>query len=279
MENVSQVSATVTPPSGAVPGTIAATHTFALAGVYLVTLTVSDGDGGTDEVTVVNDDAALRAMVVIYDPSGGFVTGGGWIWSPEGAYVADPSLTGKASFGFVSKYKKGATTPNGNTEFHFKAGDLKFHSSEYEWLVVAGTKAQYKGVGTINGEGFYGFLLTAIDGDPKGNPDALRMKIWDKANNDQVVYDNKIGVDETADDATVLGGGSIVIHKIGEALQLATSGIASPATAIWIDQADLAPIVAQAMSDWQDAGIGREEVERIGSTPFASPTWPPACSG
>jgi len=31
-------------------------------------------------------------------PSAGFVTGSGWINSPAGAYVSDPSLTGRATF-------------------------------------------------------------------------------------------------------------------------------------------------------------------------------------
>ena len=45
-----------------------------------------------------------------------------------------------------------------------KAGDLNFHSSSYDWLVIAGARAQFMGVGTINGAGSYGFMLTAIDG-------------------------------------------------------------------------------------------------------------------
>ena len=65
----------------------------------------------------------LIAQVVIYDPKGGFVTGGGWIDSPLDAYLYDPSLTGKATFGFVSKYLKGANAPTGQTEFQFKAGN------------------------------------------------------------------------------------------------------------------------------------------------------------
>ncbi len=32
---------------------------------------------------------------------------------PDGAYIPDPSLTGKANFGFVSTYKKGAAIPTG----------------------------------------------------------------------------------------------------------------------------------------------------------------------
>ena len=99
-------------------------------------------------------------LFAVYDPNGGFVTGGGWINSPLGAYAMNVALTGKANFGFVSKYQKGATIPVGQTEFQFKAGDLNFHSSSYEWLVIAGSKAQYKGSGKINGAGDYGFILT-----------------------------------------------------------------------------------------------------------------------
>lgn len=146
--------------------------------------------------------------------TGGFVTGGGWINSPVGAYIPDPSLTGKATFGFVSKYKKGATVPTGETEFQFKVADLNFHSDSYDWLVIAGARAKYKGTGPINGEGEYGFMLTAIDSDILGGDklDKFRMKIWDKAT-DQIVYDNQLYALDDADPTTVLRGGSIVVHK------------------------------------------------------------------
>ncbi len=113
----------------------------------------------------------------------------------------DDPLTGKATFGFVSKYKKGADVPTGNTEFQFKAGDLNFHSAAYQWLVVnqSGTNAQFKGSGTINGSGDYGFMLWATD----GSPDTFRIKIWDAAT-ENLVYDNQ---------GQAIGGGSIVVHK------------------------------------------------------------------
>ncbi len=168
-------------------------HSYAGAGIYNVCLTVNDG-------TVDSDPDCT--LVVVYDPSGGFVTGGGWIDSPAGAYKADETLTGKTNFGFVAKYKKGANVPDGNTEFQFKAGDLNFKSSSYEWLVVAGNKAQFKGVGTINGEGSYKFMISADD----DNPDTFRIKIWYEENDiEVVVYDN--GSQQS------LGGGSIVVHK------------------------------------------------------------------
>ncbi|MEV6983695.1 Ig-like domain-containing protein [Sphaerisporangium sp. NPDC051017] len=182
------------------PGTVAdatcrAKHTYAKAGIYHPTVTVTDDDGGAGTATA--------QAVVVYDPSAGFVTGGGWINSPAGAYKADPALTGKANFGFVSKYKEGATTPTGNTEFQFHAGKLNFQATAYEWMVVSGTRVQYKGSGTINGSGEYTFELTAVDG---GKDDRFLIKIWDKASGN-VVYDNQIG-----EEGTALGGGSVVIH-------------------------------------------------------------------
>ncbi len=187
--------------------TVTGSHVYENTGVYTLTLTVTDDEGETG--------TSIYQYVVVYDPDGGFVTGGGWINSPEGAYISNPSLTGKANFGFVSKYKKGATIPTGNTEFQFKVADLNFHSDTYQWLVIAGAKAQYKGIGTINGEGNYGFMLTAIDGDIKGGggTDKFRMKIWDKDNNDTIVYDNQLGDSDDSEPTTIIGGGSIVVHK------------------------------------------------------------------
>ena len=191
-------------------GNISGSYTYANPGIYTVTLTATDKDGG--------QASQQFKYVVVYDPNGSFVTGGGWFDSPLGAYTADPSLIGKANFGFVSKYKKGTTIPSGDTEFQFHAGDLNFHSSTYEWLVVAGPRAQFKGTGTINGGGNYGFMLTAIDGQISGGGgmDKFRIKIWDKDNFDAVVYDNDLGTDDDAPLTTILGGGSIVIHTGGK---------------------------------------------------------------
>ncbi len=190
-------------------GAVSATYAFTTAGVYKVKLTVDDGCGGTGMATTVG---GFDAMVVIYDPNGGFVTGGGWITSPPGAYTPNPALTGKANFGFVSKYKTGASTPTGQTEFQFKAGNFNFQSTSYDWLVVAGARAQYKGTGTINDAGSYSFLLTAIDGQINGGggTDKFRIKIWNAGG---VIYDNQSGAGDNDNPTTALGGGSIVIHK------------------------------------------------------------------
>jgi parallel beta-helix repeat protein len=168
----------------------------ASAGVYEVCVRGTDALGNVGEMECT--------FLVAYDPTGGFVTGGGWIDSPAGAYVPQPDLVGKANFGFVSKYKKGASVPTGNTEFQFKVADLNFKSTSYEWLVIAGDNARYKGEGTINGEGSYKFMLWGGD----GTPDTFRIRIWTEVEETAVetdIYDN--GFEQA------LGGGSVVIHK------------------------------------------------------------------
>jgi Bacterial lectin/Concanavalin A-like lectin/glucanases superfamily/HYR domain/PKD domain/Lectin C-type domain len=188
-------------------------HTYATPGVYSIFVTLTDACG---KVSATYE----YQFVVIFDPSGGFITGGGWINSPAGAYLANPLLTGRANFGFVAKYKKGSNVPDGNTEFQYKTGNINFSSSLYDEgrLVISGAKASFKGVGTINGSGNFGFLITAIDGQVSGGGgiDKFRMKIWDKNNSNAIVYDNNLGVDENDVPTTALAGGSIVIHDNGK---------------------------------------------------------------
>ena len=93
-------------------GSVQNTHTYTTPGVYTITLTVNNSDGTTS--------TTQYSFVVAYDPNGGFVTGSGWINSPQGAYSVNPSLTGKATFGFNSKYQQGATVPSGAR--HIKDG-------------------------------------------------------------------------------------------------------------------------------------------------------------
>jgi hypothetical protein len=146
-------------------------------------------------------------LLVVYDPSAGFVTGGGWIDSPEGAYGPDAGMVGRATFGFVSKYKKNAETPDGNTEFQLHSAGMNFHATSFQWLVVEGPHyAYFRGEGTVNGmtcdEGAgdpYNLMLWAGDNDP----DTFRIRIWCEGDGFDR-YDN--GFDQP------LGSGSIVIH-------------------------------------------------------------------
>ena len=202
-------SATVSETNGS--GTASGFHTYAAAGIYPVSVAVADNTGKTGQVS---------RNVVVYDPSAGFVTGSGWIQSPAGAFKADPTVVGRATFGFVSKYQKGAKVPTGNTEFHFQSANLDFHSDSYDWLVVGGARGQFKGTGTLNNSGGYQFLLTAVDGALLAGgtaPDRFRIKIWTydtDLKQDVVVYDNQLSssTEGTTSEGTAIGGGSIVVH-------------------------------------------------------------------
>jgi hypothetical protein len=75
-------------------------------------------------------------------------------------------------------------------------------------LVVnqAGTNAQFKGSGTINGDGDYKFMLWAGDGAGDNGADTFRIRIWteNELGEETDIYDN--GFDQ------VICGGSIVVH-------------------------------------------------------------------
>ena len=172
-------------------GVCSASRAYAAAGIYGVTIVVSDDDGAT-AVSSFN-------YIVVLDPSNtGSVTGGGWIDTPSG----------KATLSVGAKYLKNAATPTGNTIFKLDGYELK--STSYDWLVISGSNAQYQGAGTVNGSGSYGFLLTVTD----GSPDRFRIRVWDKSTN-ATIYDNVNGASDDIDSANPqpLGGGSIVIHK------------------------------------------------------------------
>ena len=185
-------------------GDVSGAHAYAAPGIYSLTVSVTDDDGGVG--------TAQHQYVVVYDPDGGFATGGGTLASPAGAYLADPAATGPAVFAFVSKYARGATVPTGSTSFRFHAADFVFASTSYQWLVISGTRATYKGLGTVDGQGQYGFLLSAVDGGEGAatEPDRLRLKVFDPDTGD-IVYDNQLGASDDAAPDTAITAGAISV--------------------------------------------------------------------
>jgi hypothetical protein len=190
------------------------THVYATPGVYRAKAFVVDDDGGISNL-------AAYEFMVIYDTAAGYVTGGGWIMSGSGACsdivicgAGDP--TGQANFGFNSQYKPGKSVPSGETQFDFKQGNLKFHSENYEWMVVSGNRVQYRGEGTINGSGQYRFVLTATDGK-NAAADKFRiriMRVGAGGGDGAVVYDNhQGGAIDSLDAGTEISGGNIIIHN------------------------------------------------------------------
>ena len=82
-------AATVTETNGS--GTASTTYTFTTPGVYNITLYVRDDDGGVGSANTVN---GFNAMVVIYDPNAGFVTGGGYV-THQASWTTPPIAHGR----------------------------------------------------------------------------------------------------------------------------------------------------------------------------------------
>ncbi len=147
------------------------TCTYASAGVYTVRATVSDEDGGASA-------PALYEYVVVYDPEGPSVTGGGF-------YSIPGQGDRKAHFTFSAEFASGQpAAPNGAVKFWIPGRALDFASTALELLVVSGNRAQFWGTGTLNGAAVR-FRITAVDGqqgESKGNSrgaDAIRVELWD----------------------------------------------------------------------------------------------------
>ncbi len=194
----SVTAGTVSEANGA--GTVSGTHAYNAAGIYRVVMTVTDKDGA------VSNTSAIETLVV-YDPNGKYVVGGGWINSPAGAYLDDPNFTGKAVFAITAKYLKGAKVPTGTVLFDLPGERFLFLSTRLEWMVVSGKQVQIKGTGKVNGRldpnhQPYHFLVTAKD----NKPDTFGIKIWyETSEGEIVIYDSGGPVK--------LGGGTVGLLK------------------------------------------------------------------
>jgi hypothetical protein len=210
-DGVSQPPYCTLSPTGTDTSTCTKTFTATSATVYIIIATYS---GSPQHASSVSESV----LIVFYDPNAGFVTGGGYVNHNPATMIPPGTGTGKDNFGFVAKYKKGASAPDGETEFQCKVCDVNFHSTSLQWLVVtdittgpnAGAqKAQYQGYGTNNGAGNYQFQVTVID---KGSTDYFRIHIWTPSTG-VTLYDNMPGFSDGADATVLTAGGNIVIHK------------------------------------------------------------------
>jgi hypothetical protein len=142
--------------------------------------------------------------------------------------------------------------PTGSTQLQFPAANLTFVSTSYDWLVITTNQAQFQGSGTINGTGNYGFLVTAQDNGGQG-ADKVRLMIWDKSNNNAVVYDTQPGAPTTAAPTTALGGGRIQVHT--NAQLIAEGANPSGENVAPLTPQQLGPVVQEAIVRWGAAGI------------------------
>ncbi len=184
-------------------GTLSATVGNSLSpGVYPVCVRARDAADNWSTPSCV--------YLVVYDPSAGFATGGGWF--VPGGNTSDPGDllpgldgTSKANFGFVVRYQNGASAqPGGQLEFHYNVGKFHLHSTGMEWLVVTNNNwAKFSGTARIDGaSGNYPFRVDARD----DSVDRFIIKIWAPGANpdtDSPIYKASGDVE----------GGQVKIHR------------------------------------------------------------------
>jgi hypothetical protein len=217
IDGLTTVNGSVVEPVGVKNGTVTGSYKFTSPGIYRLRMNVTDQKGITSYATTNGD---LDAIVVVYDPNGGYTVGNGSFTAPKGSLPSNPDATPKITFGFQSNYYKNATNPKGETEFGFDAGDFQFNALNFDYLVVDKFKAQFKGSGKISNENGViqsgiSFVMTVIDGQVTGggNIDKIRMKIFNK-NTGQVYFDNMSGSSDADIPVTAIdAGGNIQISS------------------------------------------------------------------
>ena len=168
-------------------------------GVYTIETTVVGGTAAAGFFST----ATANAIAVVFDTST-FVTGGGWIATPAGVggFVAAEK---KANFGFNAKYKDDHVTPTGNLEFDAKTNGVKFKAKTFDWLVIAGGRAELQGTGTIDkSTTTWQFRLVAVD----GASDTFDLRIWDPT----AATGNSFDSPKYHAGPSTLGGGEVKIH-------------------------------------------------------------------
>ena len=127
-------------------------------------------------VTLGCSDFTDSAILVVYNPEGGFAIGAGHIVPGDDGLNTHPNA--RARFGFETRYKE--ENPDGYIMFRYFDGYMNLESEVIEQLVITGGRiVQFKGWATVNGVPGNWFFVKAIDnGEPGRNNDTFEIKVW-----------------------------------------------------------------------------------------------------
>ncbi|RDE16934.1 MAG: hypothetical protein C4K47_00630 [Candidatus Thorarchaeota archaeon] len=145
--------------------------------------------------------------IVVYEPTGDFATGGGWIWDSSGQ---------KANFGFNVKYKSNGL-PKGQAIYVYRVGDWQFIVKSTAWIGMAivdnhsffEAKCVVQQYNSVTGEllwseGNYNLRIDVWDNAEEGLGDVFQIRVYDK--NGVLWHEAGFGP------YGFLQGGNIVIH-------------------------------------------------------------------
>jgi subtilisin-like proprotein convertase family protein len=154
------ITRTATTSGGGVGGTLTACVTLSNVPVNVYDVGINIGGN--------NYTGSSSAVLAVYDPSLGFVTGGGTI--------VHNGVT--ANFGFNVKYKKNGA-PQGELLYIEcgPTGTLKLMSTSMQSLSIVGNTGVFIGKATLNDVGNYTFLATVVDNGEPGSSDQFGLRV------------------------------------------------------------------------------------------------------
>jgi hypothetical protein len=176
--------------SNAVPVTFTLTPTLTTGVRTCTAMTAGSGMGGTlsascsftslpvDVYNVTIDiggnfyRGSTEMILAVYDPSLGFVTGGGAV-THNGV---------RANFGFIAKYLKSGRI-QGSVRYieHRTGGNVALKSNAMTSLSVVGNSAVIVGKANLDGVGNHEFRVTAVDNGEPGTADRFGLQVRDRS--------------------------------------------------------------------------------------------------
>lgn len=171
---------------------------------YIIIVSIKENDyyrGPTSDPTALT----------VYEPTGEFVTGGGWIWENE-------TTRSKGNFGFNAKYTKSGK-PKGHSIYVYREGEWNYIVKSNAWIGLAinseENHAYFEAKCVVQkynpeteelvwDEGNYKFRVDVWDNDGDGGVDVYQIRVLDKNG----VPFHEAGFDPLGE----LQGGNIVIH-------------------------------------------------------------------
>jgi len=154
-------------------------------------------------------------VLVVYDPSLGFTTGGGWFYWP--------GTQDKTNFGYTMKYNKNATNVQGSLLIirHLADGSIYRIKSNMlgglalspstafpGWASFSG-KCSYSGPDSVDNTGGQQFMVYVTDGN---NPGTLSDTFWFTVLGRAFTLDNGNKVADSGEIVTLNGGNIVVPH-------------------------------------------------------------------
>jgi hypothetical protein len=192
-------------------------HTFAHAGMYTITLSATDDDGGVSDTVSV--------MVVVYDPDAGWTNMDGSTATPSGALAAYPNANQWTWAHLDAHYCTATGPPVGVAQTWVPGTPYGMNSVALQWLVVTPDgKIAARGTGTGNDGSALGFVFYGYRGCPATGPDCqagadrMRLVVWSLAAGPNpgagTVYDNRpaAGYDIDVTEPQPLTSGAVQIH-------------------------------------------------------------------